>query len=316
MLGLDSSRYATINTKQPSYADQFIADSVPSNMLFVDYSYARPLTQARMRKLDKQKYDHRKVGVVLVSMRNTDGTFALIDGQGRLYLARRDEIATMPARVYLDLTVEQEAELYLAFNRDRDETTAVDDYIARLVAKEPKALSIKDVLGSVGLHVMRGVGKGNTVQAITAIEGVYSNWGGDALRYVLRKLMEVWPDDSRALTAEMIMGMAAFMARIPTLEKQSGRTLNQKQLTERLQAKTPAQMKALATAQKAVKPGMNIGQAMGRAMHMLYDAGRAEQYRLGDWPEREYTDAGRLAQLERARTSGVTRRERKGTKQA
>lgn len=272
--------------------DQFLVDRVPVKQLFVDASYARGMTARRRAVLKAKSYDEQRAGVLYVSLRNDTGLCALIDGQGRALLAETNGVETVPCRVYLDLTRQEEAALFLAFNRDRSATVALDDFRARIEAKDPVALDIDRVVSSIslGLRIDRGT-HNRTIQAVAALEAVYKQWGAASLRYTLQLIVDTYQGERASLTSEMILGFSAFLSRVPIMEESSGRKMQRDQLIERLRALDGAgPLKGKARLQAQVRPGMGPGNALGRAILAVYDKGRPDHLSLGGregqrWPE-------------------------------
>lgn len=265
--------------------DEFITDNVPTDRVIIDYRYARPLTPSRQAKLDKLSYDQRKAGTLLMSFRN-DGTYAIIDGQGRLNLALRAGVKVVPSRVYIDLTVEQEAELYLAFNRDRTSTQPVDDFKTKLVARVPESLKIQSVLDDFGMRVMRGRGGPGTISSIVSIEYVYRTWGEATLRQALKLLTDSWHYDKKSLTGDMIQGATQFVLRYKLTPTQYT------ELISRLGSIDAGVIHSRAVRLREDEGNIHITTAIGRTFVNTYNTGRRSQAnKLGPWADRVTSQA-------------------------
>jgi len=263
------------------YDDQYVGDNVPVTRVSVDYSYARALTPARMRKLDLKTWDHRRAGVLYFSMRD-DGVYYTIDGQGRMYLALRAGVQTVPGRVYLDLTHQEEAELYLAFNRDRAPTKPIEDYLARLAANDPVALGIQVVLDSLSMKIHLGAGNGY-VRAIAPVEDIYVRCGPVALYDVLDTLAMADPHRRDGLTGQFIGGMGQFLARYSHLTP-----AQRKQLAAAMAKESHDTILSRARYVQRESPGMSMSDAVGRVLRSIYNKNHT-RHQLPDWPARVYT---------------------------
>jgi hypothetical protein len=295
-----NSRKATPNLRE--LANQFIADNVPTKMLTVDYSYARAMTPARMRAWDSRGWDGRKAGTLAASMRN-DGTYAVIDGQGRVYLALKQNIETVPCRVYIDLTVGQEAELYLAFNRDRAATQPVEDFKAKIISGDKQAIDIASILSDVGLKAERGGHKTHATQAISTLEDMYQRLGRDVVIVTLNMLRSIWPADGTALTADMIRGMAAFAVRYgPRFAPKPAMD----ELVRKLGGWTPTRIKGQANTRRELSPGMSPEQAVGQTIAAVYDKGRRNK--LPPWQAYVQGPAAKETASARSLRSAATRK--------
>lgn len=282
---------------RPPTDDNTILEWVPLTKVFADPSYTRPLKSWQVAQI-REGWDVGYVGAIYVSLRD-DGRYALLDGHHRVAGARLEKVETLPARVYMDLTLEEEAQYYLHFaavNRQ----TAMDRFRARLTAQEPAALAINEVLKSHGLKVANGHVRGG-VSAIYAIDRVYEEHGAKTFALLIDLLSKSWGDDPRAYVTWVVEGMAAFLIRF---EKQ----IDPKRLIERMHH---VGIERLYQRALMIKTGLGTGShrsSWGRALHECYNL-RIKVGRLGAWPEVMVSDAGREAL--RTRKSRVTRGSRR-----
>lgn len=278
---------------------EFIADNVPTERVSCDYTYARPLTQKRIASLNKKQWDPRRAGVLYMSMRD-DGTYYTIDGQGRMFLAIKFKIPTVPARVYIDLTVQDEAELYLAFNRDRVATEPIDDFMARLVMNEPSAIAIQSIVTALGLTIAKGSGA-NKVHCVAMLDKVYALWGPQVLESSLRLLLDAWASQTGSLVSAMVGGAMQFVVRYPKLS-----LIQYRDLVARMGKVMPAHVAARARGVQQESPGMGLDSAYGRVLWSIYNTGR-RTHRLDDWQARVYSPDAMAAKPDIARKAVATR---------
>lgn len=125
--------------------------------LLVDDTYQRSIEGGASQKLIvkiAENWDWRLCLPLLVSRR--DAQLYVIDGQHRLEAAKlRGDIAHMPVVVFDFDDPRAEAELFVAANRSRRAMSKLDDFHAAIVAGDPKATAVNDVVTEAGLSVGR-----------------------------------------------------------------------------------------------------------------------------------------------------------------
>lgn len=192
--------------------------------------YARHLRPSRVKKLIAT-FDRSAMGPVLLSMRNTDPeTFAIIDGQHRVEVAKHYGIKRIPAYVYVDLTIEREADLYRKFG-DYLKQTALDKYMAALAAGDQHTRTIDSIVHTIGLHVAAGTG-GRVKNGIQAAEALYNIAEGNRyglLAKTLDLVHSIFEGEPRAYVGPVLHGFAAFLERYADDSR-----LQRKQLVERV----------------------------------------------------------------------------------
>lgn len=184
-------------------------------LMFVD-TYGRPLKPSRKAKLDKMKFDAGRAQTLEVSERE-DGRYALIDGQGRKYLAAKDGVPMLPAHVHRGLSYEEEAHKFTIYNGNRVLITAVETYLSELEAGNPLALAIQEVLDERGLKVSYGHSK-TSIQAVVIMAEIAESkdMGLDVLADTLDLIHDAWHDsgdDTNIYAADIMSGMAQFWIR-------------------------------------------------------------------------------------------------------
>lgn len=187
--------------------------------MFVDV-YGRPLKPARKRWLDKKTFDFDLAQVAEVSRRD-DGRYALLDGQGRKYLAQKDGVKSILAKVHTGLTYEQEADLFVKYNSDRFQTTPVEEFNAAVEAKHELELAIMAVLEERDLTVNYGHGK-TSVRAVEVMRDIarQKDMGLGVLGHTLDVIHDAWHDsgdDTALYAADIMSGMAQFWVRYNSL---------------------------------------------------------------------------------------------------
>lgn len=262
----------------PEVEEQTLADFVPISKTFVD-AYTRPVSEARVNKILRSGFSEDKLGVILLSLR-ADGRYAILDGNHRVQAARKAGVTHIYARVYIDKTYEEEAELFDAFNRV-NRPTALDRFRARLAMKEENALEIARILREFNLEVaITGPGIGR-ITAVSALDRLYDEQGGTALREVVEILFRTWGTERRAWIMDMIDGMRQFWMRYRA-------DVDKKRLIDRLSLTTPERVLAEAGASIVYAEGK--GTLIGRTITNRYNAGLRNK--LPQWVDHPSRQAG------------------------
>ncbi len=188
----------------------------------------------------------------------------------------------MPARVYIDLTYEQEAELYAAFGM-QNKQSALDRFRARVEAKEQTAIEIVETLAECELEIaFAGPGVGR-VQAVYALDSIYRDHGREVLRATLTLLRNAWQHDPRAYTTYPLQGTAAFWIRY-------GAVLKVERLVEKMRAVGIEGVSQKAIVYRSVKSFNHS--AYGRALVDVYNVG-LRSGALPEWVEHVLSERGR-----------------------
>lgn len=222
---------------------------IPANQLVTDPAYERPLSTIKVRKIVRE-FNPDAVGVLMTS-RRSDSSNVLIDGQHRCaaFLAMEWGEQRLPCLVYHGLTLEQEAELFVVYNRDRSKPLQHDLFRAEVAAGNPAAMEIVKVLGRHGLSVtqFREQGKdthrkAGVVSAVGALKRIHAQAGPVVLDETISVLKEAWGEEygNQAYTNPLLQGVALVLARY------SPRLVNRKRLVAKLAEITPAGLTAQA----------------------------------------------------------------------
>src|SRR5262245_48240759 len=172
--------------------------------------YQRPASAFKLRGW-LQTFDAKKLGVIMLSMRD-DGRYAILDGNHRAQLAQRRGITHMAARVFIDLTYHQEAELYEAFNTV-NRPTPLDKFRSRLERRELQATEIDGILRKHGMHVGVDDRSKTAVLAVIALDKTYTDLGPAGLYEVVNILHRAWGTEPTAWSGRIISALRQFWMR-------------------------------------------------------------------------------------------------------
>lgn len=183
-----------------------------------DPSYQRPLELAKVARI-KRNFNINALGVFTVSKRNNHGIY-VIDAQHRVEVVRQlmldgDHDGLVPCHVFHDLTVAEEAQMYLELNYS-SQPTPLQKFKARLAAGEESALDIQKMLGYYGWTIHQ-VGGSATIQAVAAVDKVYAlsqkiEANPNLVQLVILAISRAWGDDENAGQGAIFLGLGQFFA--------------------------------------------------------------------------------------------------------
>lgn len=195
---------------------------IATDNLMVDPTYQRPMV-ASMVKVIADAWDWKAVRTLAVSLRkgeNGANYYAVIDGQQRLTAARECNVDRLPCQVYIDLTPEQEAALFLKLNNSR-KPTANDMFRAKLANGDAEAKMLVRAIEDSGFELDLTNAKGGAgsktygsvaVNSITSVLHAYRSGGIMHLRSVLN-ILHGWHGQHLAVSADMITGISEVLLR-------------------------------------------------------------------------------------------------------
>ena len=286
-----------------------LRDDVRVGDIFLDDAYGRGCVPAHLARLIRE-WDRTRVGAVYLSLR-PDGSLACLDGWHRVCAARtvEGEDTTLPARVYIDLTVQEEAGLFTSFNKDRKALKPGELFRSRLACGEPEAIAIDTIVRSAGLRVsLDGSPGAGMIQAVSALDSVYTRHGGSALRMVLNILKDAMGTGDGAIQGSVMQGLAEFLLRyrdecdVDRLQMVLSNTSNPKLI-------------GMANYIRSVSLGADMRTALGQGILQLYNTG-LRRNQLPEWKRFVYGPAGReaaQARMPKVHAALAAARERKTT---
>lgn len=244
---------------------------VPLKQLTID-AYQRPLTTF----VDKivAKFNPALVGTLCVSERSKT-KFAVIDGQTRAEGMRRLAMTEAPCLVFHGLTRENEAQLFALFQTERRGMTSSSRFKAEVIAGNPHAVEINDVVEGLGFVIDQSIAASNAIAAVASLEFVYhsakagakakTNRNPELLSTVLQTIKEAWPRlPDTAKSSLVIRGLGYYFCN-------EGKSVDREKLVQRLSKVTPG---ALAKRAEHLRDGEgmtgNSPAYMSRAIEAQY----------------------------------------------
>lgn len=204
-----------------------------ADTLTVDPAYQRAENDPKIRKIMRE-FNPDAIGVLYVSRRD-DGTVVIIDGQQRraafLRMGWGDQ--RLPCMVYSGLTQAEEASLWTDYNELRTKPTPLDRFRADLVAGDPDAVSVQQILDRHNLTFGTATTKrAYVIRSVGAVRTVHQRAGTDVLDQTLDSLNRAWPQSPDAFQGEFIQAVGAVYARF-------GSRIARNRLVDVLQAEAP-----------------------------------------------------------------------------
>lgn len=195
-----------------------ITSTVKANDLKIDHSYQRVPSQAKIDKIIKN-FNSSAIGVVTLSIRENNDLY-IIDGQHRVEALKKMGLGDrdLNAIVLFNLTVAQEAELFVTMNDSRTKPKRGDIYRASVKAGDSVSVEIQSVFDKFGLKVAEKPGY-KIIRAIGTVHKVYSRIGVNKLEEVLSLLIEANGDHSTSFQAEYIEAVSCLVVQFKDLDK-------------------------------------------------------------------------------------------------
>ncbi len=183
---------------------------LPIAMLSVDPSYQRGMDTKRSRAaIDaiEGRFKWSCFGTVLVTAGNGDG-WLIIDGQHRVEAARRLGIKTVPCIVAPDVTVAEQAEIFVSTNQTRVQVNPYALFHARVLAGDATAVAVARLLNEAHLEIPRYPVPRNRMEprqtlALYALEKIIRG-NNPAARGAVIALGHAYQDQAGAVTAALI----------------------------------------------------------------------------------------------------------------
>lgn len=160
------------------------------------------------------------VGVLIIA--HYDDCYYIMDGQTR---KRAFELIGKPdamvdCLIHEQLTLEEMAALFLLYNNSRN-VKAIDKFRVRLTAKDPVALDIVRICGTVGLKINKTNDAPNVTAAVQSLVKIYTGKmlpgksvdGPALLKRTLDMLNGAWNGERDNYHGSLLTGLAMFIAR-------------------------------------------------------------------------------------------------------
>ena len=197
---------------------EYILEQVKCSPLQVDYDYQRPLDKNRVNKIATHWKDEQARPLIL-SLR-TNNQFYVVDGNHTRTAAiiKFGPEVQLPAKIYVDLSKEQEAELFYALNSNSKAPTFNDKLRARYVAQEPEVIAYIDALNESGCYWrFNGGGKSGPFTGHSTGIKMFKKYGKDIFVDAMNAMEE--SNDRQMLNINILVGICKVLADTPLTKK-------------------------------------------------------------------------------------------------
>lgn len=183
--------------------------------LTVDPRVQRPLDTRKAQRI-VENFNPSALGILTVSSRK-DGTNVVLDGQTRVEAVRRvsEGDGRVPCRIFKDLTLEQEARIFLDLNTTT-KPKLLDSFQVKVVAGDPTAVAINDIIHPFGWDI-KGVPRPGYIQAVAAVERIYRRSvqleaEPNLLDMVIRTITRAWGLTQEGVQAGILLALGSLYA--------------------------------------------------------------------------------------------------------
>ena len=193
---------------------------IPVAELTVDAAYQRKISD-RGRKVIRticDSFSWSSFGALTVG-RSDDG-YSIIDGQHRTIAAREMNLEIVPC-VVVNAGQSEQARGFAGINGTRTSVTAVDKFRAKVIAGDPEAIKLSNVMSEnqIDVDVAPGIDlKIGQTRSIGALERLSSKFGLGVVGTTLEMLREAQPENPSLLSSHAIQSTAVALDRIITSE--------------------------------------------------------------------------------------------------
>jgi len=230
-----------------------------------DGVYQRKVSVDKVRNIVRQ-FDIGVVGALIVSKRE-DGNYYVIDGQHRISAMKLLNIESIMCVIHEGLTIADEARLFKKCNNTRKQPSAIDNFRADLIAKNPITLEINKIVEENGFRINITNAKPSesakpAITAVSALTKVYKEMGSEGLQYVL----SVLKDTIYKPTHSDIAGMGIFVRKYED-------KIDKNMLIKKLQKVTPVEILSK-TRQMTEIMGGHLTTNYAKYILKVYNAGK------------------------------------------
>ena len=204
---------------------------------------------------------------IVVSKRN--GKLYCLDGFHSVEAMRQRGIKKCWARVFEEMSPQDEALRFAALNKQRKSMTNVDVFKAQLFGREPIAQSINSILKRCGLYVgnhMRG--NGCSVAAVKTLLDIHGKNGPTTLERIIHIITTTWSEREQRRVSNIIFRGLQFIYSQKRYDK-----IDDKRLITKLKEVSPDEIIRKARSIKEEDPRFIASSAAARVILQYYNRG-------------------------------------------
>ena len=197
----------TVRTADGTVVGKAELRTVPINVIKLDHAYQRDTSSPWVE--DHRPFDPQQAGAIVLSGR-AGGPYC-IDGGHRLALAKADGVTHINAFVIDGLSQADEARLFTRYQRERRNLTSYALFRADLIAHDADTMAMDRVVRANGFMLGKTASSPKTITAIDSIRYIQRYGGEDLLHRTLRLVGQFWIGEEKALSGQVLKGMALFL---------------------------------------------------------------------------------------------------------
>lgn len=179
--------------------------------LMTDMSYQSPVKEGQVKRILKN-FDRDSLDAITVNLRE-NGFYYIIDGQHRVEVLKRLNIPTVPAKIHVGLSIEEEAKLYRNINT-RPTKSPNSIAKANITQGDEKAelINFSVLQGGMQIDYDNQNPKYGYITAYKSLERVFEKHRGSGLTETLKFIKETYGDERRFFQGYIIEGFAKFLS--------------------------------------------------------------------------------------------------------
>ena len=186
---------------------------VPNEFLKVDYRYQRDLNKSKLNQMIVN-YNPDLEDIKVGNYRSREGIIYMIEGQHEIAMRNALRFPTTKIILFFDLTLEDEADLFVKLNSNKTRVNSTDKFKADSVSNKPYTAAINKVVSKYECTIKdTGIRKlHRNIGSIQILIRIYNKYGEEGLDFALKLIEDAgWLDIKGALTEAFItIGFAAY----------------------------------------------------------------------------------------------------------
>lgn len=186
---------------------------VPNELLVVDHRYQRDLNESKRNNM-VINYNPDLEDIKVGNYRSNERVIAMIEGQHEIAMRKAIGFPTTKIILFFDLTIEEEADLFVKLNSNKTRVNSTDKFKADTISKKPYTEVINRVVSKYECTIKdTGTRKVHrNIGSIQILVRIYNKYGEDGLDFTLKLIEDAgWIDIKGALTeAYLTIGFAAY----------------------------------------------------------------------------------------------------------
>lgn len=178
--------------------------------LVFDQDYQRKVNKNMIKKIS-EKYDRHLLDAIRVSKR--DGKYLVLDGKHRVTAIKEhlgDDDTKVWCQVFTDIETYEEEALLFTLQQSSRKLSAIDNYNARIEARDELMLLIQNVVELNGFHI-NALKEDYNIGCVSALEKIAKEYDVEILSKALRIISETWNGNKPYLTGPIIRGLVEII---------------------------------------------------------------------------------------------------------